>query len=58
MPVSTVGAPHMLVTPCCSMSRYTSAGSTRRRQIWVPPTAVTAQVWHQPLQWNMGSVQR
>ena len=24
----------------------------------MPPTAVTPQVKHQPLQWNMGSVQR
>ena len=24
----------------------------------MPPTAVTAQVKHQPLQWNIGSVQR
>src|SRR6266705_547197 len=32
--------------------------STRRRQTWVPATAVTAHVKHQPLQWNIGSVQR
>jgi hypothetical protein len=40
--VSTVGAPHMWVTRCWAMRRNTSGGSTRRRQTWVPPTAVTA----------------
>ena len=34
------------------------AGSTLRRQTWRPATAVTAQVKHQPLQWNIGSVHR
>ncbi len=34
------------------------AASTRRRQTCVPATAVTAHVKHQPLQWNMGRVQR
>src|SRR4029453_6785358 len=33
-------------------------GSPFRRQTGVPATAVTAHVKHQPLQWNMGSVQR
>ena len=33
-------------------------GSTRRRQMCVPAIAVTAHVKHQPLQWNIGSVQR
>ena len=39
-------------------ARKIAAGSTRRRQTCVPATAVTAQVKHQPLQWNIGSVQR
>ena len=26
--------------------------------MWVPATAVTPHVKHQPLQWNIGSVQR
>ena len=34
------------------------AGSTRRRQTWVPPTAVTIQTKVQPLAWNIGSVHR
>ena len=34
-------------------------GSVNRpKQTWVPPTAVTAQVKHQPSQWNIGSVHR
>ena len=56
--VSTVGAAHMLVTPCSSMSRKIWEASTRRRHRCVAPTAVTPHVWHQPLQWNIGSVQR
>ena len=44
--------------PSASISSQMRAGSTLRRQTWVPATAVTAQVKHQPLQWNIGSVQR
>src|SRR5258705_296819 len=57
-PMWTVGAPLKWVTPSLSSSAQMRAGSTFRRQTWRPPTAVTAQVKHQPLQWNMGSVQR
>jgi len=32
-----------------SISSHTRPGSTRRRQMWVPPTAVTPHVKHQPL---------
>ena len=56
--VKTVGAAHMLVTPCLSMSLKIWEASTRRRHRWVAPTAVTPQVWHQPLQWNIGRVHR
>ena len=56
--VITIGAPHMCVTPWRAMAGKISAGSTRRRQTCVPPTAVTAQVYVQPLQWNIGSVHR
>ena len=42
--LSTIGAPHRWVTPACSISGKITAGSTLRRQTWVPPTAVTAQV--------------
>jgi hypothetical protein len=55
---STVGAPLKCVTPCASISSRTSGGSMRRRPTWQPPAAVTAQGMHQPLQWNIGSVQR
>ena len=47
------------VTPCVADQLATPrAGSTLRRHTWVPPAAVTAQVKHQPLQWNIGSVHR
>jgi hypothetical protein len=55
---STVGAPSRWVTRSSRSSRHTSAGSTRRRQTWVAPAAVTAHGKHQPLQWNIGSVHR
>ena len=58
MDVSTVGAQHMWVTPLSPISLYISTGSTRLRQTWVAPMAVTPHVKHQPLQWNMGSVHR
>jgi hypothetical protein len=55
---STVGAPHRCVIPSFSISRQTRGGSTFGRQTCVAPAAVTAQVKHQPLQWNIGRVQR
>ena len=42
--VMMIGAPHMWVTPWRAMAGKISAGSTRRRHTWVPPTAVTAHV--------------
>ncbi len=56
--LSTVGAPHMCVTPCSTIIGKISAGSTLRRQMCVPPIAVTDHGKHQPLQWNIGSVHR
>ena len=56
--VSTVGAALKWVTPSSRSSCQIRSGSTLRRQTWVPPTAVTAQVMHQPLQWNIGKVHR
>ena len=55
---STVGAPHMCVTPCSTIIGKMSAGSTARRQTCVPPIAVTDHGKHQPLQWNSGNVHR
>src|SRR5205807_3130770 len=57
-PMWTVGAPLKWVTPSLSSRAQMWAGSTLRRQTWRPATAVTAQVKHQPLQWNIGSVHR
>src|SRR5574341_989343 len=39
--VSTVGAPHMCVTPCSTIIGKMSAGSTARRQTCVPAIATT-----------------
>ena len=50
--------PHRWVTPCSAIIGKISLGSTLRRQTCVPAAAVTPQVKHQPLQWNMGSVHR
>ena len=55
--MSTVGAAHRCVAPARS-SRQTAAGSGRRRTTLVAPQPATAQLKHQPLQWNIGSVQR
>ena len=54
----TVGALQQWVTPSRSKSSQIAPGSTERTQTCVPAAAVTAQVKHQPLQWNIGSVQR
>ena len=54
----TTGAPQRCVTPCSPIARSIAPASTRRRQTCVPPSAVTVQGKHQPLQWNIGSVQR
>ena len=54
----TIGAPQRCVTPCRSMASRIAAASTRRRQTLVPAIAATVQGKHQPLQWNIGKVQR
>ena len=54
----TIGAPHRCVTPCSAIAAKIAAASTRRRQTCVPASAVTVQGKHQPLQWNIGRVQR
>ena len=56
--IRMVGAAQRWVTFSFSISRKISSGTTLRRQTWVPPMAVTPQVKHQPLQWNIGRVQR
>ena len=56
--VRTVGAALRWVTPSASISRQISSPRTARRHTWRPVIAVTAQVVHQPLQWNIGRVHR
>ena len=56
--LSTVGAPHMWSMPSLSISDHIASPRTARRQTCVPAAAVTAQVVHQPLQWNIGSVHK
>ena len=45
------------VRPSSTLARPTPP-RTARRQTWVPTTAQTVQGKHQPLQWNIGRVQR
>ena len=55
--VQMVGAAQKCVTPSRN-SCQTRAGSTRGMQTLQEPVAAVAQGKHQPLQWNIGSVQR
>ena len=41
-----------------AMASYIAGARTCRRQTCVPATTESDQVKHQPLQWNIGSVQR
>ena len=54
----TIGAPQKWLTPWSAMASKMAPGSTLRRHTWVPPIAAMVQGKHQPLQWNIGSVQR
>src|SRR5262249_34562811 len=56
--VSTGGAPVRWGMPSPSRAAQTASPRTAGRQTCRPATAVTAQVVHQPLQWNIGSVHR
>ena len=44
--------------PTRACAARSDSAPSRGRHRWMPPTAVTAQLKHQPLQWNIGSVQR
>src|SRR5256712_7293524 len=55
---STVGAPHIWVTPCSAIRRKTSGGATLRRHTWGPALAGTHPGECQPLQWDIGQGQR
>ena len=54
----TIGAPHRCVTPWSAMASYIAFGRTQRRQTCVPAWSASVHGKHQPLQWNIGSVQR
>src|SRR5260370_39661174 len=56
--ISTAGAAHSQLTFSSLISPKMVAGSTLRRQMWVPAAAVTVQGEVQPLAWNIGSVHR
>ena len=56
--VMMMGAPQKCVTPSVSIAFRMALASVLRRQTWVPASAVMVQGKHQPLQWNIGSVQR
>src|SRR5437588_3885759 len=53
----TVGAALKCVTPSRSRRSQTSAGSIRGIAMLRQPAAAIDQVWLQPSQWNIGSVQ-
>ena len=53
-----MGAPQKCVTPWSAMASKIALGSTRRRQMLVPPTAAKVQGKHHPSQWNIGNVHR
>ena len=54
----TIGAPHRCVTLWSAIASYIAGARTWRRQTWVPATTEIVHGKHQPLQWNIGSVQR
>ena len=56
--LATTGAPQRWVTPSRTIASKIAPASTRRRQTCVPARAVMVQGKHQPLQWNIGRVQR
>jgi len=55
---TTMGAPQRCVTPCSAKPRSMASAVTSRRHTFVAPTAAVVDGKPQPLQWNMGSVQR
>ena len=54
----TIGAPQRCVTPWSAMASYIALARTHLRHTCVPAMAEIDQGKHQPLQWNIGSVQR
>src|SRR5919205_1511083 len=54
----TIGAPHRCVTLWFAIASYIAGARTARRQTCVPATTEIDHGKHQPLQWNIGKVQR
>ncbi len=54
----TIGAPQRWVTPCSAMASYIAFARTCRRHTCTPALTLIDHGKHQPLQWNIGSVQR
>ncbi len=54
----TMGAPQRCVTLCSASASQISFERTQRSVTCVPPTTEIDHGKHQPLQWNIGSVQR
>ena len=55
---STMGAPQKCVTFSSRISWKIGSARTARRQTATPALAAMVQGKHQPLQWNIGRVQR
>ena len=53
-----IGAPHIWLTSWSASASKIGLAAGRRRQTEVPATSASVQGKHQPLQWNIGSVQR
>ncbi len=54
----TIGAPQRRVTLCSAIAANSALALTWRRQTWTPALTLIDQGKHQPLQWNIGRVQR
>src|SRR4029077_11690053 len=54
----TIGAPHRCVTLWLAIASYIAPARTARNHTCVPPTTEMVHGKHQPLQWNIGKVQR
>src|SRR2546425_7146387 len=50
---STVGAPHIWVTPCSAIRRKTSGGAPLRRHTWGPALPGTDPGEGPPVQWDI-----
>ena len=53
-----IGAPHMWLTSLSASASKIGLAAGRRRHTEVPATSASVHGKHQPLQWNIGRVQR